>query len=90
MLTIFDISEGGCFFFGGFPHKAGEILELEIRFPILEEYMRFRGEVKRCEQDKTKHFPRYGLAVQFIEMDEQKKKQFVDTINFFLKKQQKE
>jgi len=49
--------------------------------------MHFTGEIKRCEIDKNKYPVRYGIATCFLEVGEEKKKAFLETINFFLKKQ---
>lgn len=86
--TIKDISEGGCFFLSETPYEVGQALEIEIQFPLLKGYMRFTGEVRRCEADKNKLPVRYGISLKFLEMAEQKKKEFIDTLSFFLKKQQ--
>ena len=84
-----NISEGGCFFYSSSPHAVGDMLEIEIQFPMLQEPMKFIGEVKRYKTDVHASQTRYGIGVQFLEMDEEKKKKFVETINFFLKKSAK-
>ena|SRR3989338_5533544 len=89
LATINDISEGGCFFYCVGPRQAGDILEIEVQLPALQGYMRFNGEIKRCQVDSSRPLPRYGLAVQFHGMDEEKKRQFVETLNFFLRRQEK-
>jgi hypothetical protein len=89
MTTINDISEGGCFFYSGSSYGIGDVLEVEVQLPALQGYMRFNAEVKRCQGDTSRHLPRYGLAVEFFGMDEARKKQFIETITFFLKRQEK-
>ncbi|MDD5006169.1 MAG: PilZ domain-containing protein [Candidatus Omnitrophica bacterium] len=87
--TIKDISEGGCFFYSSTKYQPGQILEIRVQFPSLTEPMQFTGEVKRCESSVEKKSNIYGIAVCFLGMDEQKKKEFTRTITFFLSKQQK-
>lgn len=89
--TIKDISQGGCYFHNNLSFEAGEILEIQVQFPSLRVPMQFIGEVRRCESlSQDKNFPLFGIAVMFLEMDEEKKKEFIDTIIFFLKKKKKE
>ena len=63
-------------------------MEIEIQFPLLKGYMRFVGEVKRCEADKNKLPVRYGVAVQFLEIEEEKKKEFINSLSFLLLRKQ--
>lgn len=89
MSHINNISEGGCFFISSEPYLVGWILEIDIQFPqLIKGYMRFSGDVKRCELDKNSKSPRYGIAVCFLEIDEEKRRAFLETINFFLRKQE--
>lgn len=84
-----NISVGGCYFYSNIPYKIGQILDLEIKFPVLMEPMGFVGEVRRCEYNEEEKTGIYGLGVQFIEMDESKKDNFIKTVEFFLRKQSK-
>ena len=84
--TVKDISEGGCFFYSNVSYEIGQHLDIRIQFPSLGVPMEFTGEVKRCEERKSGELKMFGLGVLFLEIDEEKKKQFIDTIIFFLKK----
>ncbi len=88
--TLKDISKGGCFFHSSVPYEVGQILELLIRFPSLTYPMWFAGEVRRCESSEDKESAMYGIGVCFLEMEKEKKEEFIKTLNFFLKKQKKE
>lgn len=87
--TVKDISEGGCFFHSKTPYKIGDVLDVLIQFPALPKPMRFTGEVRRCESGDDKAAMMYGIGIKFLDMDEEKKKEFINTITFFLKKEQK-
>ncbi|MFC1754861.1 PilZ domain-containing protein [Thermoproteota archaeon] len=63
--TIKDISEGGCFLYFLNDYEEGEVLDIEIHFPLLANPLRLSGEVQRCES--------YGTAVAFLEMNKKKK-----------------
>lgn len=89
LATLKDISEGGCYFHSSTPYEVGQILELLIRFPSLVYPMWFAGEVRRCEAGEDKELPMHGIGVRFLEMDKEKKDEFIKTLNFFLKKQKK-
>ena len=84
---IQNISKGGCYCFGRIPLELGEILDIEIQFPTLEDPMKFVGEVKRCERSRDKNLAIHGIGIQFTEMDEGKRDTFYQTLDFFLKKQ---
>lgn len=86
--TTNNISRGGCYFNSDNKYNAGELLDIDIRFPVLRDFMRFTGEVNRCEFRDSKNFSICGLAVQFLQIEEDRKKVFQDTLDFFLKKQQ--
>jgi len=85
--TIQNISTGGCSFFSSRSYKVGDILDIEIQFPLLREPMKFLGQVKRSEGEKDKKLSLYNIGVQFIEMDADKIGAFKQTVEFFLKKQ---
>ena len=85
-----NISEGGCYFYCSTFHEVNQTLEIEIQFPKIKKPMHFLGKVKRCDVEKGAGTSRYGVAVCFSQMEEAKKKNFVETINFFLKKQRRE
>lgn len=86
--TLKDISEGGCYFYSATPFEIGQVLETRILFPSSKEPIEFLGEVKRCDSEGSGQFSRFGIGVYFMGMDEQKKKEFIETIVFFLKKKQ--
>lgn len=78
--TIKNIGEGGCSFYCDNIYKVGEILEIEIRDPVFEDTMKFLGKVIRSES--------YGIVVNFIDMDEENRREYIDTIIFLLKREQ--
>jgi c-di-GMP-binding flagellar brake protein YcgR len=84
--TLNNVSEGGCSFFSDVAYALGQNLELGIQFPIFKEYMNFLGAVRRCDPDKNRVPVRYLMGVQFTEIEEAKKKEFIDNLNFFVKK----
>jgi len=84
--NIKNLSQGGCFFYSPVPFEPGQLLEIEIQFPRLTEPMRFNGEVRRKEGDKKRTASTYGIAVMFLEVEWNKKREFVEAINFFLNK----
>ena len=83
--NIQDISKGGCYFLSSSLYATGDILDLEIQFPFLGKPMHFTGEVRRCEIKDTKDVAKYGVGVQFMEMDEAKKNYFIEALDKFLK-----
>jgi len=85
--VIKNISIGGCYFYSNVAYESGQILDIEVQLPRLIDTMKFTGEVRRCEHSEEEKTNIYGVAVQFRDMDEQKKDIFVKTITFFLKKQ---
>jgi len=84
--VIKDISEGGCYFHSSVECKIGQLLDIEIQFPRLKEPMAFVGEVMRID-DQSGDLQRYGVAVQFVDMEQEKKKIFIETLKFFIKQQ---
>jgi len=87
--VIRNISLGGCYFYSNIRYEIGQILDIEVQFPSLLEPMKFVGEVKRYEENLDASVHIYGVAIQFQGMDEKKKNTFIETVNFFLKKQSK-
>lgn len=71
--TIENISLGGCFFPSTQKLDIGEVLELQIKFPGVREFLIFRGEVKRCEE--IREFSSYKIAVEFKDLGEEKREQ---------------
>jgi hypothetical protein len=49
--------------------------------------MEFIAEVKHCESEAVGKLSLYVIGVAFLGMDEEKKKEFIDMITFFLRKQ---
>ncbi|MBU2541215.1 MAG: PilZ domain-containing protein [Candidatus Omnitrophica bacterium] len=84
--NITNISQGGCFFYSPVPYEIGQTLEVEIQFPRLTQPMHFLGEVRRKVDEENALNSRYGIAVMFLEMEEEKRKEFLESIDFFLKK----
>jgi hypothetical protein len=85
--TVKDISEGGCFFYSNVAYQIGQVLEIRVQFPSIEVPMFFTGEVRRCELENVGQLSLYGVGVCFLGMDEEKRKYFIETITYFLKKQ---
>ena len=85
--TVEDVSEGGCYFYSSFSCEAGKILEIEIEFPGSQKFVRFVGEVKRCDFDNSKKLVRYGIGVHFLEIEKGREEEFKKAITFFLEKQ---
>jgi c-di-GMP-binding flagellar brake protein YcgR len=87
--VINNISLGGCRFSSNIPFNAGEALEIEVTLPLLTEPMKFIGEVKRCIPRDDAKVKIYDIGVQFLDMDQNKKDKFIETVTFFLKKHSK-
>lgn len=86
--TLKDISEKGCFFYSATPFEIDQVLEVKIQCPSSKEPIEFSGEVKRCDATSKGEFSHFGIGVYFLDVDEQKKKEFSELIAFFLKKEQ--
>lgn len=84
--TVKNISLGGCCFFSDTAYKPGDILDIEVQFPMIMEAMKFIGEVKRCDE-RIEHKSSYGIGIQFKDMDATKQNQFLDTLGFFMNRQ---
>lgn len=84
--AVKDISEKGCFFYTDASYNVGEKLEVKILFPALREHMRFTAQVQRCEPAENRRDV-YGVGVSFVWAEEGKQKAFLDTLDYFLKKQ---
>ena len=84
--NIINISEGGCFFYSPIGFEVGQILEIEILIPRLLKPMHFIGQVRRKEGDENAMTLRFGIAIMFLEIEADKKKDLIESINFFLKK----
>ncbi len=85
--NIEDISVGGCLFYSPVPFQVGQILDIQIHLPRLQEFMFFNGEVKRVQSESVVAFTRYAVAVSFTFLEEEHKRIFTETIDFFLKRQ---
>jgi len=81
---IKNMSLRGCYCSGSHPYKEGDILDIQIQLPTAKEPLRLTGEVKRCHPDKPLGV--YGIAIQFLDLDEQQKNIINETIAFFLHK----
>lgn len=87
--VINNISLGGCRFNSSIPFNPGEVLEIEVTLPLLTSPMKFIAEVKRCIPSDDVKVKIYDIGVQFMDMDQDKKDKFVETVTFFLKKHSK-
>ena len=85
--SVEDVSEGGCLFFSPLPFQKGQMLDIQIHLPRLQGFMFFNGEVVRVNSQKTGQFEKYAVAVKFTFIEEEHRKKFLETIDFFLKKQ---
>jgi hypothetical protein len=88
--NIEDISVGGCLFYSPLAFQLGQILDIQVQLPRVQEFMSFRGEVKRIRTQKVGAFEKHAIAISFSYLEEAHKQKFVDTIDFFVKKQQQE
>ena len=86
--TMKDISENGCYFYTSTPYKVGEILDIDIQIPIMQEPVALTGEVKRIDQYDDIKAAKYGIAFRFINMEELSRQKLIETIKFSLKKQE--
>ena len=86
--TIRDISENGCSFSSSVAYEVGKVLEIRVQLPAFRMPIQFTGEVKRCESNQDNQISLYIIGIYFLEIDAEKKKEFVETISFFLKKKQ--
>lgn len=77
--TVKNIGEGGCFFYSDSKYPVGQELEIEVRDPVFEEVIRFCGRVERSDDE--------GVAVEFSEIDEEVKRNYIETIIFLLKRE---
>ena len=84
--TLNNISLGGCSFSSSRVFKTGEVLELQIKFPVSRDFLAFRGEVKRCEEIKGECG--YRIAVSFLEVEEEKKELLSMTVEIARRKGQ--
>ena len=84
---IRDISLHGCLFACDQEYQPGQILELELKLPGVQECVFFLAEVKRCDATASSNI--YLTAVNFQKIDEQNKAAFSKAIDFFVKKQAK-
>lgn len=85
--SIENVSKNGCFFHCSRLYRLGQIIELEIQFPTMNGPMRFEAEVKRVAVNDNLPMQRYGTGVRFLRWEAKKKDNFVQALDFFLKKQ---
>lgn len=84
---IEDVSVGGCLFYSPLAFQLGQTLDIQIQLPRIQEFMSFSGEVKRIRTQKVGLFEKYAIAVSFSYLEEAHKQKFMETIDFFLKKE---
>ncbi len=81
-VTLKNISAGGIFFLSKNDLGTGSLLDLEIDIVHSSQTINCVGEVIRIERP-TSH-PIFGIAIEFIELDEQEKEMINTTIEDFL------
>jgi len=79
--TIRDISLAGSYFYSGFHFEVGQELDIEVTLPVLKDPMRIMGVVRRVEAGPDI----WGIAVEFVQMNEDEKAKFQEVIDFTLK-----
>jgi len=82
-----NISQSGCYFYSNILCEVGQLLDIEIQIPALDDYMHFVGEVKRVESQEVVQITKYGVGVYFQEMEEEKKKKFLEMVDSPVKQQ---
>ena len=83
MSALHNVSKSGCYFYSDVLCEVGQILDIEIQMPVFNEYMKFVGEVKRVESQEIVQITTCGVGVHFQEMEEEKKKKFIETLKLF-------
>jgi len=83
--TLSNISQTGCYFYSSILCEIGQLLDVEIQFPVFSEYMHFVGEVKRVDPQEVVRITTCGVGVYFQEMEEEKKKEFLKVLDLSLK-----
>lgn len=90
--AVHDIGMGGCAFQSNEFYPVGEILEIQIKLPGVDEPMHFLGEVKVLSRARNKtgsqekNLDIHKLQVAFIEMDLKRRQDLADIIEFHLGK----
>jgi len=87
MSILNNISQSGCFFYSNILCEVGQLLDIEIQIPELNDCMYFVGEVKRVEPQEIVRTTKYGVGVYFQEMEEEKKKKFLEVLDLSIKQQ---
>jgi len=85
-----NISLAGCYFLSSVRFEIGQILDIEVQLPVMREPLCCSGEVKRVEPKGTAPDSPCGVAVQFHEIEEDKKQKFQQVVDFTLKRQKKQ
>ncbi len=85
---IKNISVKGCYFASSRIYEKGQILDIQIFLPILKKPLFLSAEIKRCEGHQ-KQLNLYGIAVEFIDLNDQQKDILKQTIDFFQQKGKK-
>jgi len=86
MPILENISLAGCYFISGVRYELEQLLDIEVQLPVLPEPMRCAGKVVRIEpKGEAKDSP-CGIAVQFMEVEEDKKQKFQEVVDFTLKR----
>ena len=79
-----NISAGGMLLTTNRQFNSGTILALEIRLPFSPDAIKLVGKVLES-QEVTKGLI-YDTRIQFLEVDERRKKAIKDTVDYYLKK----
>ena len=65
--------------------EVGQLLDIDIQFPVFTEYMHFVGKVNRVDPKKFVRIAVCGVGIYFQEMEKEKEKKFFEVLDFSLK-----
>ena len=84
---IKNISLKGCYCSSSRPYEPGTMLDIQVRLPSLPEPVVLSGKVKRCDTEVGKPVNLFGVAVEFMGLNDEQKKCITETVSFFLPRQ---
>jgi len=87
MSILNNISQSGCYFYSDILCEVEQLLDIEIQIPELNDYMHFVGKVKRVVSQESAQATKYGIGIYFQEVEEEKKKKFLEALELALKQQ---
>jgi len=86
MPILENISLAGCYFISSVRYEPDQMVDIEVQLPVSPEPMRCVGKVLRIEPKGEVPDSPCGIAVQFLEVEEDKKQKFQEVVDFTLKR----